>query len=178
MSRPIASTAITLAESAVGVQEEGENRGKWIEVYQSFTKPKLPPGSPYCMAAIVTWYRKAAHQNNLSIPADWCRTGYCPDHYRWAKKAGLWIPYVNASLDPTLIKRGDYGLFWFRSLNRHAHAFIVSEVHEWGVTTIEANTSPTVSSESDIDRDGDGVWSKNRIWSSLGLYGGFISMNL
>jgi len=65
-------------------------------------------------------------------------------------------------------------MFYFSQLGRIGHIGIVVEVQDWGVWTVEGNTSPEPSDEDSVERDGDGVFKKKRNWSELGQYGGFV----
>jgi hypothetical protein len=43
--------------------------------------------------------------------------------------------------------------------------------------TIEGNTSPEPDDDGVVERDGDGVYKKNRQWSELGKFGGILRVN-
>jgi hypothetical protein len=74
-------------------------------------------------------------------------------------------------------RRGDLALFYFSALSRIAHIGIVTKVEEWGVYTVEGNTSPEPSDELSVERDGDGLYAKKRNWSEFGKFGGFGFVN-
>ena len=99
MSRPIALRAAKEALDNIGVLEVGNNRGVAVETYQASCIPAIPPGSPWCAAFVVYRLRNAAHDLNLSIPADWPRSGYCPDHGNWGRRTKNWISQQDASKD-------------------------------------------------------------------------------
>jgi len=163
MNRPIALRAAKEALDNIGVQETGDNRGKAVEIYQASTIPHVPPGSPWCAAFVVYRLRNAAHDLALEIPADWPRSGYCPDHGNWGRRTKNWISQQDASLDFSKVRIGDLALFWFAPLNRLAHIGIVTGVFPWGVYTVEGNTSPEPD-EDEPEREGDGVFRKVRTW--------------
>ena len=68
-------------------------------------------------------------------------------------------------------------LFYFSALSRIAHIGIVTKVEEWGVYTVEGNTSPEPSDELSVERDGDGLYAKKRNWHEFGKFGGFGFVN-
>lgn len=176
--RPIAIRAAAEAMENVGVIEiGGENRGRWVEQYQSACDPPIPPGSPWCAAFVVFRLRNAAHDLGLPIPASWPRSGYCPDHRRWAVNNGRWLSVQSVRDGGASVRVGDLALFYFKRLGRIAHIGIVVEVHPWGVVTVEGNTSEESEDGSHVDRDGDGVWRKRRDWSELGAHGGFVRID-
>ena len=177
MTRQIALRAAKEAFDNVGVQETGDNRGKAVETYQASCVPAIPPGSPWCAAFMVYRMRNAAHDLALEIPADWPRSGYCPDHGNWARHTGKWLSVKDAEADHTKVRIGDLICFWFAPLNRLAHIGIVVDVFPWGVKTVEGNTSPEMEDEDKVTREGDGVYRKSRAWRELGSNGGFVSID-
>jgi hypothetical protein len=54
---------------------------------------------------------------------------------------------------------------------------VVDKIGDWGVHTIEGNTSPELDDSEFVDRDGDGYYPKVRNWSELGTKGGFIKLD-
>ena len=128
MNRPIALRAAKEALDNIGVLEVGNNRGKAVETYQASCIPAIPPGSPWCAAFVVYRLRNAAHDLALEIPADWPRSGYCPDHGNWGRRTKNWISQQDASKDFSKVRIGDLALFWFAPLNRLAHIGIVTGV--------------------------------------------------
>ena len=176
MSRPIALRAAKEALDNIGVLEVGNNRGKAVETYQAACIPAIPPGSPWCAAFVVYRLRNAAHDLALEIPADWPRSGYCPDHGNWGRRTKNWISQQDASKDFSKVRIGDLALFWFAPLNRLAHIGIVTGVFPWGVYTVEGNTSPEPD-EDEPEREGDGVFRKVRTWREPGAKGGFVGID-
>jgi hypothetical protein len=175
--RPIAQRAAVEAFQNVGVQETGDNAGPAVETYQKACIPQLQPGAPWCAAFVVYRLRNAAHDLELSIPASWPRSGYCPDHGRWAKANGCFVPASEALLNPDRVRVGDLAIFYFRALKRFAHIGIVTKVFDWGVHTVEGNTEPEVEDLDRVQREGDGVYSKIRHWKEMGSAGGFIRID-
>ena len=158
MSRPIALRAAKEAIDNVGVQEVGNNAGLAVETYQAACIPAVPSGSPWCAAFVVFRLRNAAHDLDLTIPADWPRSAYCPDHGNWARRSKNWLSVKDAEADYTKVRIGDLICFWFAPLNRLAHIGIVTGVFSWGVKTVEGNTSPEMEDEDKVTREGDGVY--------------------
>lgn len=171
---PIALRAVADAEANVGVTEEGgENRGKWVETY--LASVGLTAGAPWCAAFVYFRLQKAATTLAQPLPADFPRSGYCPDFKAWGIKHGVWVPATNAKANPALIKRGDLLLFYFASKQRVAHIGIVSSVRTDGVFSVEGNTGP--ESGEVVNREGDGVYKKDRGFGELGYYGGFVRLS-
>jgi len=54
---------------------------------------------------------------------------------------------------------------------------MVDKVADYGVLTIEGNTSPETGDLEFVDRDGDGYYPKVRHWAELGTKGGFIALD-
>ena len=54
---------------------------------------------------------------------------------------------------------------------------VVEDVEDWGITTIEGNTSPEPDYADVVERDGDGYYRKVRHWSELGKFGGFAQID-
>lgn len=174
MSRAIALLAASKAVANVGTLEEGDNRGKAVEAYQASCKPPIPPGSPWCAAFVRFRMKSAATELGITYDATFPRSGYTPDWSAWGKKNSKWVSASDAKANPTKVRVGDCALFYFSQLGRIGHIGIVVEVHDWGVWTVEGNTSPEPSDDTCVERDGDGVFKKKRNWSELGQFGGFV----
>lgn len=174
MNRPIALRAAADALANVGVTEEGENRGKWVETY--LRAVGLPPGSPWCAAFVRFRFEQAAAALKLPLPTGFPDSGWTPDYKDWARSAGLWVPVESAEAEPFQIRPGDLVCFYFSAKSRIAHIEIAVEPGQaWGVNTVGGNTGPEAGAE--VQRDGDGVYRKRREWDELGRYGGFVRMN-
>ncbi len=165
----IALLAAADAEANVGVHEgSAENQGKYVEIY--LRSVGLVPGEPWCAAFVYYRLAQAAMKLRKTLPAGFPRSGYCPDFKSWAKEHGLWLP---ASARPL---RGDLCLFYFPKIGRIAHMGIVIKPLPLGMfRTVEGNTGPR-GAIGEVDRDGDGVYSKLRRRRSLGRYGGFMRL--
>lgn len=167
----VALRAAKDALANVGVTEEGgENRGKWVEVY--LRSVGLQPGDPWCAAFIHYRVRSAAKALGVTLSPAPPVSGYCPDWKAWAVKRGFWLP---VDTDEKILS-GDLALFWFPAKNRVAHIGIVVERMEGGtgVWTVEGNTGPEHGQE--VNREGDGVYQKERHWVEFGYHGGFIRL--
>jgi hypothetical protein len=172
--RPIALDAAAGALANVGVVEVGENRGKWVEMYQAAVG--IPPGSPWCAAFVRFRFEKSAEKLDKELPEGFPDSGWVPSYEAWAKREGLWIPVATARQSPTVARPGDLCCFWFAASNRCAHIGIVVEAGtESGFVSVEGNTGPDKG--SGVERDGDGVYRKRRRWSALGIRGGIIRLN-
>ena len=163
-NRPIALKAASDALLNVGVTEDGDNKGQWIEIYQAAVG--IPPGSPWCAAFVRYRFEHAANSLGTTLPSTFPDSGWTPDYASWAKRNGFWIPVSEAKTGVVKPRIGDLALFWFAAKNRIAHIGIVVESSkEWGVVTIEGNTGPDHPDE--VNRDGDGVYKKERSWSEF-----------
>lgn len=163
---PIALRAIQEAEANVGVHEDGNsNWGKYVKIYLAAVGLYDP--APWCQAWATFRLLDAASDLHLKVPADYPRSGYTPTVANWAKEQELWIP--NTPAGRMHIRRGDLCYFHFSKLRRIAHVGIVAHVHDWGVATIEGNTTD----DTGVNRDGGGVYRKLRPWHQLGASGGF-----
>lgn len=164
----IGRAAANGALANVGVTEEGENRGQWVETYQRAVG--IPPGSPWCAAFVRFRFEKAAEALDLELPAAFPDTGWVPSYEAWARRSGFWIP----AKDADKIQKGDLACFWFDAKGRCAHiGIVIAPPNEDGVfQTVEGNTGPDRGTQ--VERDGDGVYLKRRRVSHLGAQGGFI----
>lgn len=166
----IGRAAATAALANVGVTEEGENRGQWVETYQRSVG--IPPGSPWCAAFIRFRFEQAAEKLDLDLPAAFPDSGWVPSYEAWAKRSGFWIPAKDAKEGDVAV--GDLACFWFAAKGRCAHIGIVTRPLDASgrFSCVEGNTGPDRGTE--VERDGDGVYLKRRRISHLGASGGFI----
>ena len=174
MARELALRICKEALDNVGVTEEGNNAGKYIQMYQQACVPPLPVGSPWCAAMVVFRINNACDDLSMEYPTYLSKSGYTPTHVALAKKHNKWVSVTTAKEKPSTVRPGDLVFFYFKQLGRIAHTGIVVSVHTWGVWTVEGNTAPEPSDEYEVERDGDGVFKKKRNWSELGTYGGFV----
>lgn len=167
-SGPIARRAAADALANVGVTEQGgNNRGRYVETYLAAVG--LDPGDPWCAAFVRFRFERAAAALGLDLPRSFPDSGYCPDFKAWGVSRKLWLPSSSTEARDD-VQVGDLALFYFASKKRVAHIGIVTELHPWGVWTVEGNTGP--ESGSGVNRDGDGVYKKRRDWSEFGGVGG------
>lgn len=168
----IGELAAAEALANVGVIEEGDNRGRWVGLYQASVG--IPPGSPWCAAFVRFRFEAAAQRLGVDLPADFPDSGWVPSYVAWAKRHGLWLPVGVARENPSMVDVGDLACFWFTAKDRHAHiGIVVEDGKPWGTYTVEGNTGP----DAGVERDGDGVYRKRRRWASLGIRGGFVKIN-
>jgi hypothetical protein len=177
MDRPIAMQMIRNALLAVGTQEEGENSGDKVEFYLSQCKPPLSAGNPWCAAFVRAMMKTSATQLSTTYDTVFPRSGYTPDWANYAKQTGLWVPVASIKDESVIPRKGDIALFYFSQLGRIGHIGVVLDVQSKYMWTIEGNTSPEPESDGVIERDGDGVYKKNRKWSELGKLGGILRVN-
>lgn len=180
--RPIAMSAISGAIANVGVQESGgENRGKYVEAYQQSCVPPIPPGSPWCAAFVRFRMKHAATSLGMTYDSTFPRSGYTPDWSNWAKKNNKWIAagkdFGDGVYLSSVILPGDIALFYFKALGRIGHIGLIEKVTPSGLVTIEGNTSPEPEDADEVERDGDGVFRKNREWNELGYWGGILMVD-
>ncbi len=135
---------IDQAQADVGVRESplGSNRGTRVEAMQKVVR--IPPGSPWCAAAVAAWGVEALG-NIWPLPL----TGSCDVLLDFARRRGI------LHTEP---KRGDVFLRLDATDDDDAqHAGIVERAHENGdFDTIEGNTNDGGS------REGDGCYERER----------------
>lgn len=166
---PVAFRTVADSLANIGVTEEGgENRGKYVQTY--LASVGLGPGYPWCAALVHYRLLQACHALGVDPNPHFPKSGYCPDWKQWAQSNGLWIP-VDSDIR---VLPGDVCLFYFASKERVAHAGIVvaRKPDSSGVMTVEGNTGPEKGTE--VNRDGDGIYKKDRDWGEFGSGGGFI----
>ncbi len=172
---PVALAAVVAAtrKETLSVREVGgNNKGKWIMVYLSFVGLFEP--AAWCCAFVVTQIVKASIVQGVKLPKWFKKTGLCQALVNAAKAQGLWIDIADAKSGAVTVYRGDLACFWFTKYQRIAHIGHVTAVHSWGVETVEGNTGS--DGKNGVERDGDGVYEKDRDWSELGVNGGFIRL--
>jgi hypothetical protein len=179
--RPIAVKAASDALANVGVAEEGNNAGKAVETYLASCVPPLGPGAPWCAAFVRYRMKAAATKLGLTYDTSFPRSAYTPDWANWGRRNGKWIPVselydgmVGDNPVRQVILPGDLALFYFSQLGRIGHIGIITSVRKTGLMTVEGNTSPEPEDASEVERDGDGVFRKNRGWTELGKFGGIL----
>lgn len=183
-SRPIATLMVSQALANLNVVEEGDNRGKAVETYQASCVPPIPPGSPWCAAFVRYRMKQAATMLGTTYDNAFPRSGYTPDWANYAKRTGKWISVsdcYDGLIGETQISQailpGDLALFYFSQLGRIAHIGIITKVRKSGLITVEGNTSPEPEDDGLVDRDGDGVFRKDRKWTELGKLGGILMVD-
>lgn len=161
------------AKEVLSVREDGANSGTFVERYLSAVG--LGPGNPWCMAFIVLRLVKAAHSLALTIPNEMPRTGSTVIFSNFGKKKSWWIKRADLELGRAIIQEGDIIFYFFAAKGRIAHTGIVVEAdsnHDF--KTVEGNTSSGLKDV--VDRDGQGVYMKQRSISSLGIFGGVVRL--
>jgi hypothetical protein len=161
------------AKEVLSVREDGANSGTFVERYLAAVG--LGPGNPWCMAFIVLRLIKAAHSLALTIPNEMPRTGSTVVFSNFGKKKSWWIKRADLELGRARIQAGDIVFYFFAAKGRIAHTGIVVEADSnKDFKTVEGNTSSGLRDV--VDRDGQGVYMKQRSISSLGLFGGVVRL--
>jgi hypothetical protein len=161
------------AKEVLSVREDGSNAGTFVERYLAAVG--LGPGNPWCMAFIVLRLIKAAHSLSAILPAEMPRTGSTVLFSDWGKKKSWWIRRADLELGRERIQEGDIVFYFFAGKGRIAHTGIVVDANSNNdFKTVEGNTSSGLRDV--VDRDGQGVYMKQRSLGSLGLFGGVVRL--
>lgn len=159
------------AKEVLSVREDGSNRGTFVEVYLKAVG--LGPGNPWCMAFIVLRLIKAAHSLSKIIPNEMPRTGSTVVFSNWGKKKSFFIKRADLELGRATPMEGDIVFYFFPLKGRIAHTGIVVKGGK-NFETVEGNTSGGIRDL--VDREGQGVYRKERDYKSLGLLGGIVRL--
>lgn len=141
---------IRLAQTQLGLTEQGENRGPHIKAYLAVTG--LPEGYPYC-AAFVAW---SLENTSASYPT-----------LRSALSSDYITPF---SIHTKHVIRGVYQpeqgaiLVFRKGETRFGHVGFIERREKDYLVTIEANTSPGIYGSQ---RDGDGVYRRKRSYMMM-----------
>lgn len=139
----------------LGVREEsGRNDGNKVETYLQYTN--LQKGNPWC-AAFVCWvFGKAGIRNPRSA---WSPDLFPADKVVWKRQ----VRVSNSSNEQpsNAFKTGNIFGIWFDDKKRIAHTGFIEDVKGSWIITVEGNTNEAGS------REGDGVYRKRRLVSSL-----------
>jgi hypothetical protein len=138
-------------DSQVGIREQtGNNDGKSVENYLRYVH--LQKGQPWC-AALVCW---VFGQTGVNHP----RSGWSPSLFPDSKVVWQRDHLQHRTHGPQP-KPGDVFGIWFQEKKRIAHVGFIDEWGEKYAITVEGNTNIAGS------REGDGVYRKRRLTSSL-----------
>ena len=161
------------AKEVLSVREDGANAGTFVERYLAAVG--LGAGNPWCMAFVVLRLVKAAHSLSMILPQEMPRTGSTVLFSDWGKKKSWWIRRADLELGREKIQEGDIVFYFFASKGRIAHTGIVVDANSNAdFKTVEGNTSSGLRDV--VDRDGQGVYMKQRSISALGLFGGVVRL--
>lgn len=127
--------ALALAIADLGVREQGgNNRGPKVEAYLSMVH--LPPGEPWCMAALFTWFELAARKGGYVNPVP--RTGSALRCWRLSE------PICRDS-NPSV-----GAVYVLQHSEDSGHVGIIEAVNDDGtISEISANTNAAGSREGD-----------------------------
>lgn len=145
--------ALEIASSQLHVREL-TNRNDGVDVEKYLKSVGLPKGYAWCMAFVFWCFEQASKSLNIKNPVP--KTAGVMDCYAKAKSAGRKI-----SKSP---KKGDQFIMDFGKGT--GHTGLVTESKTTTVFTIEGNTSASPTSAVQ-DRDGGGVFERNRSISSI-----------
>ena len=161
------------AEEVLSVRENGNNSGTFVNRYLAAVG--LGPGNPWCMAFVVLRLIKAAHSLSMVIPNEMPRTGSTVIFSDFGKRKSWWIKRADLELGRARIQEGDIVFYFFAAKGRIAHTGIVVDANSNNdFKTVEGNTSNGLRDV--VDRDGQGVYMKQRSLNSLGLFGGVVRL--
>ena len=161
------------AKEVLSVREDGANAGTFVERYLAAVG--LGAGNPWCMAFVVLRLVKAAHSLSMILPQEMPRTGSTVLFSDWGKKKSWWIRRADLELGREKIQEGDIVFYFFASKGRIAHTGIVVDADSNNdFKTVEGNTSSGLRDV--VDRDGQGVYMKQRSLNSLGVFGGVVRL--
>lgn len=147
--------ALEIADTQLFVREKtGNNDGTDVESYLKAVG--LGKGYAWCMAFVFWIFQKASTELKIKNPVP--KTAGVLDCYAKAKKLGYQV---------TEPQEGDQFIMDFGS--GKGHTGLVTEVKDKSIYTVEGNTSadPTYAGE---DRDGNGVFERNRSKTSIKGY--------
>lgn len=160
-TQPATNSLQQIYTAELGIREAtGRNDGNRVEGYLRYVR--LKPGNPWCAAFVCYCLGKAGIPNP--------RSGYCPSMFPAGKV--IWTRKLKAESVKQKAARntqpathnpspGDVFGIYFPEKGRIAH---VGFVDDWGdkyAVTVEGNTNEAGS------REGDGVYRKRRLISSL-----------
>lgn len=144
MSSSARKTLVKKAQSFIGVREEGNNKGKWVEIFQKAVDGKASQES-WCMGFvqyILKEIEKETKESSGIFSSEHCMTV-------WAKTP-----------DDRKLKKPEVGciVIWNFVGTSSGHAGIVTRVAGDRMDTIEGNTGDGKG----VVREGDGVYARNR----------------
>lgn len=145
----VVDNVVNIAKSFDGIKEVGNNRGKFIDIMNRFTK--VPLGSPYC-ASFVSFVIDSA---NKITPID-CKIRYKVKSALAQRLRNKLTYSAKMVLDGKRYPQKGEVVIWQKGKTAFGHAGIVTE--NWKETkgqTIQANTNKSAES-----RDGNGIYIK------------------
>ena len=149
MGEPLNITAMNIMLSQVGVKEQGNNNGQAVRQY--LKSVGLGSGYAWCMALVYWAFSQAAEDLGVKNPL--------------IKTGGVlrqWNEIDPKYKHTSVPKVGDIFIMDFG--NGSGHTGMVTAVNGASIATVEGNTN------SDGSRNGDGVYERTRIQSSIKGY--------
>lgn len=141
------------ARRYLGTREEpkGSNRGTHIDYW--LRTVGSPLGSPWCAAAVWCWGLQATGRARWPVRM----SGRVQDIVDVA------IANQTFTTDATLAVPGDLVVFYYPSLKRYGHIAVLEHaITDRRVKSLDGNTAPDAAAGSAADREGYGVFRKNR----------------
>jgi len=145
----IIDIAIRKAELLIGTKETGHNHGAIIDHIQ---KEFGLSGAAWCVMFVLHCFKDACLETGLPFLLKWTASSQLL--FRWADSKGY------TYFDPMKIKRGDIAI-WQNGATNTGHCGLVTS--DYDVTTSRFNTiEGNTGSGELVNRDGDGVYARNR----------------
>jgi len=132
------------------VNGKPSNRSTLIDAWN--TEVAAPLGSPYCCSGVSQWGVQGVGRSAWPFKL----TASVATLVAECQRNGLF------SRDVRQARVGDLVVFYFDSLARWAHIGVVVTLTPKFVTSVDANTTPSVPAGTAADRDGSGVFEKTR----------------
>lgn len=151
--------AALVAEMAryIGTTEEPKGSNRSVRIDYWLQTVGSPLGSPWCAASV------------------WCLGMQATGRALWpVKMSGRVQDIVDTAIadgtfttDATLARAGDLAAFYYPTLKRYGHIAVLEHAITGGrVKSIDGNTAPDAAAGSAADREGYGLFRKNRPLSS------------
>lgn len=162
---PLQSVALLTARDFLGVQEVSENEGPEIDLFQEAAQ--IADNAPWCAAFVNYCAEFAAELKGVESPLETVPLqGYVQSYVEWARDRGR----IVQDEDGELVGVGDLFCLYYPWLNdgqgRYGHVGFVDDPNVDGgrrvFSTVEGNTSPAVAEGSAAEREGEGVYAKER----------------
>jgi hypothetical protein len=148
---------LLLAEAGryIGTREEPKGSNAGVRISGWLDLVGMKPGAPWCAAFIWAMGLQATGRSLWPVKAS-ALVQAIVDH---ATAEGRFTK------DATQARPGDLVVFFYPGLGRYGHIGIVEEVKGGRVISVDGNTAPDAKPGTAADREGYGVFTKNRALS-------------